>query len=97
MDPQINQTFRYTHYIDPNLDFPLSQNLVPEADLPKEKSSTMVPDGWPAQGAISFKNVEMEYGNGLPKVLKGITLDIKPGERIGVVGRTGAGIDQALR
>ncbi|KAG8961668.1 hypothetical protein FRC05_005842 [Tulasnella sp. 425] len=33
----------------------------------------------------------MRYRPGLPPVLKGITMEIKPGEKIGVVGRTGAG------
>ncbi|KAF6040457.1 ABCC5 [Bugula neritina] len=50
------------------------------------------PDGsWPKEGAIQFSNVNMRYREGLPLVLKNITLDIKPQEKIGVVGRTGSG------
>ena len=33
----------------------------------------------------------MSYRPGLPNVLKGITLNVKGGEKIGIVGRTGAG------
>lgn len=33
----------------------------------------------------------MSYLPGKPPVLKGITFSIRPGEKIGVVGRTGAG------
>ncbi|KAF3482936.1 oligomycin resistance ATP-dependent permease YOR1 [Arthroderma uncinatum] len=48
-------------------------------------------ENWPQSGQISFSNVEMRYRNGLPLVLRGLDLDIKGGERIGIVGRTGAG------
>ncbi|EFR00027.1 oligomycin resistance ATP-dependent permease YOR1 [Nannizzia gypsea CBS 118893] len=46
---------------------------------------------WPQSGQISFMNVEMRYRAGLPLVLQGLNLNIKGGERIGIVGRTGAG------
>ncbi|KAK4561111.1 ATP-binding cassette transporter yor1 [Recurvomyces mirabilis] len=46
---------------------------------------------WPEHGEIDFQNVEMRYRAGLPLVLKGLTMKVKGGERIGVVGRTGAG------
>lgn len=49
------------------------------------------PASWPEKGAIKFEGVEMSYREGLPLVLKGITFDIKPGEKVGIVGRTGAG------
>ncbi|KAH8908657.1 P-loop containing nucleoside triphosphate hydrolase protein [Coniochaeta sp. PMI_546] len=46
---------------------------------------------WPEKGEIIFDNVEMRYRPGLPLVLQGLTMHIKGGERIGIVGRTGAG------
>jgi ATP-binding cassette, subfamily C (CFTR/MRP), member 1 len=46
---------------------------------------------WPSQGAVTFKNYTTRYRPGLPLVLENINLDIKPHEKIGVVGRTGAG------
>ncbi|KAK0950207.1 ATP-binding cassette transporter yor1 [Friedmanniomyces endolithicus] len=46
---------------------------------------------WPEKGEIVFKDVEMRYRAGLPLVLKGLSLHVHGGERIGVVGRTGAG------
>ncbi|KAF6024594.1 ABCC5 [Bugula neritina] len=46
---------------------------------------------WPDKGAIKFENVDVRYREGLPLVLKNITLDIKPQEKIGIVGRTGSG------
>jgi ATP-binding cassette, subfamily C (CFTR/MRP), member 1 len=50
-----------------------------------------VRDSWPEQGAITFSNVQMRYRDGLPLVLKDLNLDVRGGERIGIVGRTGAG------
>ncbi|PGH12895.1 hypothetical protein AJ79_03995 [Helicocarpus griseus UAMH5409] len=46
---------------------------------------------WPQTGSISFSNVQMRYREGLPLVLQGLSMDIRGGERIGIVGRTGAG------
>ena len=50
-----------------------------------------VPESWPAQGAITFDKVEMRYRPDLPLVLCGLDFHIGGGERIGIVGRTGAG------
>ncbi|TNY22115.1 P-loop containing nucleoside triphosphate hydrolase protein [Rhodotorula diobovata] len=49
------------------------------------------PAEWPSGGAIEFKNVEMRYRPDLPPVLKGLSMSVGRGEKIGVVGRTGAG------
>ena len=46
---------------------------------------------WPAHGAVSFEGYSTKYREGLQPVLKNINLDIKAHEKIGVVGRTGAG------
>lgn len=46
---------------------------------------------WPANGAVAFHNYSTRYRAGLDLVLKDINLDIKPKEKIGIVGRTGAG------
>ncbi|KAF1845861.1 uncharacterized protein K460DRAFT_285143 [Cucurbitaria berberidis CBS 394.84] len=46
---------------------------------------------WPEHGEIVFENVEMRYRAELPLVLKGLSMHVRAGERIGVVGRTGAG------
>ncbi|KAH3916024.1 hypothetical protein HBH56_067840 [Parastagonospora nodorum] len=46
---------------------------------------------WPEHGEIVFNDVQMRYRDGLPLVLKGLDMHVRAGERIGVVGRTGAG------
>ncbi|XP_066094773.1 ATP-binding cassette sub-family C member 2 [Saccopteryx bilineata] len=49
------------------------------------------PAGWPNKGEIRFNNYQVRYRPELDLVLKGITCDIRSQEKIGVVGRTGAG------
>lgn len=46
---------------------------------------------WPSQGKIVFENVNMRYRENLPLVLKDCSFTVSPREKIGVVGRTGAG------
>jgi ATP-binding cassette, subfamily B, bacterial HlyB/CyaB len=43
------------------------------------------------RGAISFKNVSFRYSQTGPQVLKGIDLEVQPGEVIGIVGPSGSG------
>jgi ABC-type multidrug transport system fused ATPase/permease subunit len=63
-------------------------------ELPQEEEPDCeeeVPEVWPSNGEIAFEKVVMPYLPGKPPVLKGITFKILPGEKVGVVGRTGAG------
>ena len=46
---------------------------------------------WPSEGRIRFENFSVRYREELENVLKDITFDVKAGEKIGIVGRTGAG------
>ena len=46
---------------------------------------------WPANGEIALHQLAVRYRPGLPDVLKGISLRIPSGTKVGVVGRTGAG------
>ncbi|KAK3180956.1 ATP-binding cassette transporter yor1 [Lecanicillium sp. MT-2017a] len=50
-----------------------------------------VRSSWPEKGEIVFDNVEMRYRENLPLVLKQLSMHIAGGERVGIVGRTGAG------
>lgn len=49
------------------------------------------PDDWPNTGGVVIEEFDLRYREGLPLVLKQINCDVKPGEKIGIVGRTGAG------
>jgi len=46
---------------------------------------------WPQAGEIVFSNISMRYRPDLPLILNGFNLHVKACERIGIVGRTGAG------
>jgi ATP-binding cassette subfamily C (CFTR/MRP) protein 1 len=63
-------------------------NLTPEAALIVEPRP---PPTWPLEGSITFNNLSLRYREGLPLVLRGISCKIRGREKIGVVGRTGAG------
>ena len=43
------------------------------------------------EGGIKFENLTLKYREELPYVLKDLSFNIKPQERIGIVGRTGSG------
>ncbi|KAI1317835.1 Multidrug resistance-associated protein 1 [Mortierella claussenii] len=45
----------------------------------------------PKEGSITFENFSARYREGLDLVLKNISFEVKSGERVGIVGRTGAG------
>uniref|UniRef100_A0A673CN08 ATP-binding cassette, sub-family C (CFTR/MRP), member 3 n=1 Tax=Sphaeramia orbicularis TaxID=375764 RepID=A0A673CN08_9TELE len=46
---------------------------------------------WPTMGNVEFHDYSVRYREGLDLVLKNINLSVKGGEKIGIVGRTGAG------
>ncbi|KAI8011762.1 ABC transporter C family member 14 [Camellia lanceoleosa] len=46
---------------------------------------------WPICGDIEIKNLQVRYRPNTPLVIKGITLNIHGGEKVGIVGRTGSG------
>jgi len=49
------------------------------------------PAAWPAEGRIEVKELTVRYAKNLPPVLKGLNFTVGAGERVGIVGRTGAG------
>lgn len=52
---------------------------------------------WPKKGVIEFDQVEMRYRNDLAPALRDVSLCTRPGEHIGIVGRTGAGKSSAIQ
>lgn len=50
-----------------------------------------LPDGWPGEGRIEFMNFSARYRQGMELIIKDISFEVLPGEKIGIVGRTGAG------
>ncbi|KFG80600.1 hypothetical protein MANI_028755 [Metarhizium anisopliae] len=60
-------------------------------EAPDVLESHRPPGSWPAQGAVKFVNYSTRYRPELDPVLRNINLDIRAKEKIGIVGRTGAG------
>ena len=54
------------------------------------------PDDWPQRGEIVIQNLEMQYREDTPLVLRGINAHIEAGTRVGIVGRVGCGKSSLL-
>ncbi|XP_054998160.1 ATP-binding cassette sub-family C member 4 isoform X1 [Sorex araneus] len=70
------------------------ERVMEYTDLEKEapwESQKRPPPGWPQEGVIVFDNVNFTYSLDGPVVLKHLTALIKSREKVGIVGRTGAG------
>uniref|UniRef100_A0A8C0FHW5 Multidrug resistance-associated protein 4 n=1 Tax=Bubo bubo TaxID=30461 RepID=A0A8C0FHW5_BUBBB len=61
-----------------------------EKEAPWETNKHPPPE-WPSQGMIAFENVNFTYSLDGPLVLRHLSVLIKPKEKVGIVGRTGAG------
>lgn len=65
---------------------------------PEEESKAVIQPAkdWPREGQIEFKNVSLRYSDDSDYVLKNLSLIVTPKEKIGIVGRTGAGKSSIL-
>jgi ABC-type multidrug transport system fused ATPase/permease subunit len=72
------------------------ERIMEYSDTPKESERPTAPDSgftdrWPAKGAVRFEGLALRYRPELGLVLQGLDAQIGAGEKVGVVGRTGAG------
>ncbi|EJW88194.1 multi drug resistance-associated protein [Wuchereria bancrofti] len=64
---------------------------LPTEGLASENLAHTPPRDWPSKGEIIFEKLKIRYRDNLEFVLKGISATIHPAEKVGIVGRTGAG------
>uniref|UniRef100_A0A8C9NDR2 ATP-binding cassette sub-family C member 10 n=1 Tax=Serinus canaria TaxID=9135 RepID=A0A8C9NDR2_SERCA len=62
-------------------------------DIPTEPQDKLVQVSadWPREGLVEFQQVVLAYRPGLPNALDGVSFTVYPGEKLGIVGRTGSG------
>ncbi|XP_074563219.1 ABC transporter C family member 2-like [Curcuma longa] len=66
------------------------------SEAPPVIENSRPPPGWPSVGTIRFQEVVLRYRPELPPVLHGISFKIEGSEKVGIVGRTGAGKSSML-
>nr|XP_048721612.1 multidrug resistance-associated protein 1 isoform X1 [Caretta caretta] len=62
-----------------------------EKEAPWCTEQTAPPNNWPHEGKVEFRGYGLRYREDLDLVLKNINVTINGGEKVGIVGRTGAG------
>ena len=60
-------------------------------EAPWEIADREPPKEWPIVGSVEFRDFKVRYRKGLDLVLNGISFKVNGGEKVGIVGRTGAG------
>lgn len=67
------------------------ESIPQEAELRLEAPKTETGDEWISHGKIEFKDYSVKYRPDTEVVLNKVKVNIEPGQKIGIVGRTGAG------
>lgn len=64
-----------------------------ELELEEQKDDAVVqpPENWPHEGKIVFANVNLRYKENGPRAFSDVSFSVNPCEKVGIVGRTGAG------
>jgi len=69
----------------------INDYIANEVEAPSIVEDNRPPEDWPHNGSIKFDNYSVRYRHGLDLVLKDLSFDVNGSEKIGIVGRTGAG------
>ncbi|CAO3624546.1 unnamed protein product [Cunninghamella blakesleeana] len=69
----------------------IQEYLLIDQEAPSVVEGRRPPAAWPTTAAVEVKDLEIRYAPDLPTVIRGISFDIKPHEKIAVVGKTASG------
>lgn len=79
-------------YANIELSMNAAERIVEYTELSTESlDGTSPPAAWPTEGRLEVEDLVVGYAPDLPAVLKGLSFSVNRNERVGVVGRTGAG------
>lgn len=93
-------SFRYTaateevinRYANVELNMNATERIVELSEVAQETPDGLdAPHDWPQHGAVSIRDLVISYEQGLDEVLKGLSFNVLSNQRVGIVGRTGAG------
>ena len=65
--------------------------LATEAPAHASSAAPALPPGWPHAAALEVTGLTVRYRAHLPPALRGVSFAVRPGEKVGIVGRTGSG------
>ncbi|OAG42647.1 hypothetical protein AYO21_03232 [Fonsecaea monophora] len=79
-------------YSNVELDMNATERIVEYSNITTESQGGVdAPAAWPTEGNLEVSDLVVGYAPDLPPVLKGLTFRVTKNQRVGVVGRTGAG------
>ncbi|KIX98535.1 uncharacterized protein Z520_05836 [Fonsecaea multimorphosa CBS 102226] len=79
-------------YSNVELDMNATERIVEYSNITTENQGGVdAPAAWPTEGNLEVNDLVVGYAPDLPPVLKGLTFKVTKNQRVGVVGRTGAG------
>ena len=85
-------TWTIRQYTSVELAMNAMERVVEYSKIPIEKQEGPdVPAAWPTEGQLQVEGLVAGYAPDLPPVLKGLSFSVRKNQRVGVVGRTGAG------
>ncbi|KAM0310141.1 hypothetical protein ACHAO8_008382 [Botrytis cinerea] len=62
-----------------------------QLDMEPQGGTDNIRASWPEEGKLEVTDLEVGYAEGLPAILKGLSFSVDKNQRVGIVGRTGAG------
>ncbi|KAF9886547.1 hypothetical protein FE257_011319 [Aspergillus nanangensis] len=73
------------------MDLDSLERMLQYCNIDTEHESHARCDEWPSHGLLEVSDLTVSYSPDIPPVLRGVTFRVPAGQRVGVVGRTGAG------
>ncbi|XWX00320.1 hypothetical protein V2A60_008340 [Cordyceps javanica] len=88
----MSMSFAMRNYATMELDMNAVERITEYAELDTENlDGVEPPEDWPCNGTVQVEHLQAAYAEGLPPVLRDVSFEIGDKQRVGIVGRTGAG------